>query len=72
MTNATINPPEETPGCDCGALLEQGQIRCRKCLARDRWTRRQTARRKENKRRAVTRRPPRGPIGFAQAGVIWS
>ncbi len=36
MTNTTINPPEETPGCDCGALLEQGQIRCRKCLARDR------------------------------------
>ncbi len=72
MTNTTINPPEETPGCDCGALLDQGQTRCRKCLARNRWTRRQTAQRRENKRRSFARRPPRGPIGLAQAGLIWS
>jgi hypothetical protein len=72
MTNTTVSPPDETPGCECGALLEDAQPRCRKCLARDRWTRRQAARRRADKRRAALRRPPRGPLTAAAVGVIWS
>ncbi|GGO30190.1 hypothetical protein GCM10010116_60490 [Microbispora rosea subsp. aerata] len=72
MTDTTTNPPEEVPGCECGARLEQGQTRCFKCIARNRWARRQTARRRAVRRRAITRRPPRGPLGAAALGVIWS
>ncbi|WP_055478086.1 hypothetical protein [Sphaerimonospora mesophila] len=72
MTNTTISPADEPAGCECGAAVEEGQARCRKCLARDRWGRRQAARRRADKRRAITRRPPRGPRGAAALGVIWS
>ncbi len=71
MTN-TISPLDEAPGCECGALLEQGQTRCRKCRARDRWARRQAAKRRAGKRSGETRRPPKGPRVAAVAGVIWS
>lgn len=71
MTNTTITHPEDVPGCECGALPEEGQARCGKCIARDRWARRQVARRRANRRRAITRRPPRGPVGAAARGVIW-
>ena len=33
------------PTCQCTARLEQGQTRCRKCLARERWTKKQAAKR---------------------------
>ncbi|NJP30219.1 hypothetical protein FLW53_39720 [Microbispora sp. SCL1-1] len=72
MTDTTITTPEEVPGCECGALLEEGQTRCCKCLARDRWARRQIARRRAARRHAITRRPPRGPLGAAAVGVSWS
>ncbi|MEV1001799.1 hypothetical protein [Nonomuraea sp. NPDC050202] len=60
------------PACACGALLDQGRELCRKCRARDRWLKKQTAKRKSGKRRGETRRPPRAPRGLAAAGVIWS
>ncbi|MEW9530823.1 hypothetical protein [Microbispora sp. NPDC049125] len=72
MTHTTITPTEETPDCDCGALLKHGQTRCSKCLARDRWARRDKARRRAARRRALTRRPPRSPLSAAASGVIWS
>jgi len=72
MINATNTPPEEPTGCACGALAEEGQTRCRKCLARSRWRRRQTARRMASKRRSITRRPPHDRPGAATVGVIWS
>ncbi|MFG6195131.1 hypothetical protein [Nonomuraea sp. JJY05] len=60
------------PTCACGALLNEGRELCRKCRARDRWLRKQTAKRKSGKRRGETGRPPRAPRGLAAAGVIWS
>ncbi|MEV4173857.1 hypothetical protein [Nonomuraea sp. NPDC049709] len=60
------------PTCVCGALLDEGRELCRKCRARDRWLRKQTAKRKGGRRRGETRRPPRAPRGLAAAGVIWS
>lgn len=72
MTNTTITHPEEVPGCACGALLKPGQNHCSKCLARQRWERREKARRRTVRRRAITRRPPRGPVSAAAIGVIWS
>ncbi|MET8008264.1 hypothetical protein [Nonomuraea glycinis] len=61
------------PTCPCSARLEQGQTRCRKCLARERWIKKQAAKRnRDGQRRSETRRPPRAPHGLAVAGVIWS
>ncbi len=60
------------PTCPCTARLEQGQTRCRKCLARERWIKKQAAKRNRGGRRGETRRPPRAPRGLAVAGVIWS
>ncbi|MGI5286558.1 hypothetical protein ACQEVF_24915 [Nonomuraea polychroma] len=60
------------PSCACGALLDEGRKLCRKCRARDRWLRKQAAKRKGGRRRGETRRPPRAPRGLAAAGVIWS
>ncbi|GAA2690316.1 hypothetical protein [Nonomuraea recticatena] len=58
-----------TPTCECGAQLDETRTRCLKCLARDRWLKKQTA---KNKRRGETRRPPRGQRKSFKAGVIWS
>ncbi|MEU8252260.1 hypothetical protein [Nonomuraea sp. NPDC048916] len=57
------------PNCECGAQLNEGQTRCRKCAARDRYLKRQAG---KNKRRGETRRPPRGPRNGGKAGVVWS
>ncbi|MFD1935153.1 hypothetical protein ACFSKW_27135 [Nonomuraea mangrovi] len=57
------------PACECGAVLDEGQTRCLKCLARDRWARKQAGKRS---RRGQTRRPPRSPHKSSKAGVIWS
>ncbi|MCW2882530.1 MAG: hypothetical protein JWQ95_6630 [Sphaerisporangium sp.] len=67
-----IRPIDETPACECGAALEEGQFLCRKCRARDRWFRHQAAKRKKTKRRGETRRPANRPHGIAEAGVIWT
>ncbi|MGW4424999.1 hypothetical protein [Streptosporangium sp. NPDC004631] len=67
-----IRPIDETPACACGATLEEGRFACRKCRARDRWTRRQVARRRTNRRRGQVRRPANRPYGSAEAGVIWT
>ncbi|MEU1882928.1 hypothetical protein ABZ470_36965 [Streptosporangium sp. NPDC020072] len=68
-----IRPIDETPACGCGAVLEEGRFACRKCLARERWTRRQTARRRTaNRWRGQVRRPANRPYGTAEAGVIWT
>ncbi|MFG1696701.1 hypothetical protein WBK31_32235 [Nonomuraea sp. N2-4H] len=64
-----ITVPGETPACECGNALTRGQNRCRKCLARARWARKERARNRRRNRRSETRRPPRGP---AQAGVVWA
>ncbi|MET8864047.1 hypothetical protein ABZW11_13930 [Nonomuraea sp. NPDC004580] len=66
--NIEIAIPGETPACECGNALTHGQTRCRKCVARARWARKERARNRRN-RRSETRRPPRGP---AQAGVVWA
>ncbi|MFI6817238.1 hypothetical protein ACIBG7_32900 [Nonomuraea sp. NPDC050328] len=58
------------PTCECSAQLERGQARCRKCLARGRWLRKQTA--KRHGRRIKTRRPPRNPRGLTLRGVSWT
>ncbi|MET8048776.1 hypothetical protein ABZU75_14355 [Streptosporangium sp. NPDC005286] len=63
---------DEAPACECGAALEEGQIRCRKCRARDRWTRRREGRRGITGRRGETRRPANRPRGVAEAGVSWT
>ncbi|GAA5082371.1 hypothetical protein HNP84_003928 [Thermocatellispora tengchongensis] len=63
---------DETPSCACGAILARGQTRCRKCLARDRWLRKDAARRKARRRRRDSRRPPRDPRGIAQKGAARS
>ncbi|MFC5813633.1 hypothetical protein [Nonomuraea harbinensis] len=61
------------PICACGAHLDEGQSRCRKCHARERWIKKQAAKRtRHTARREETRRPPRAPRGLASAGVIWS
>ncbi|MEO3804887.1 hypothetical protein [Nonomuraea sp. B1E8] len=60
------------PTCECSAHLDEGQTRCRKCQARDRWVKKQTVRRREHARRGETRRPPRGPRRTAMAGVTWT
>jgi hypothetical protein len=61
------------PTCECTARLEDGQTQCRKCQSRGRWIRKQAGKhRRRAGRRGETRRPPRGPRGLAQAGVIWS
>ncbi|MEV4835912.1 hypothetical protein AB0K05_15405 [Nonomuraea sp. NPDC049486] len=60
------------PACECGARLEEGRTRCRKCLARERWIKRYAGKRRRGGRRGETRRPPREPRGLAEAGVIWS
>ncbi|MFI6599132.1 hypothetical protein ACIBHX_22980 [Nonomuraea sp. NPDC050536] len=57
------------PTCECGAQLDEGQHRCRKCTARERWLKKQAA---KNRRRPETRRPPRGPRTSFKAGVVWS
>ncbi|GAA4597986.1 hypothetical protein GCM10023194_74320 [Planotetraspora phitsanulokensis] len=72
MTDTTVTPPDETPDCECGALLDDGQTHCRKCLARDRWARRQAARLRAQRRRGATRRPPRDPHTAAARGVSWA
>ncbi|MEO3790401.1 hypothetical protein ABGB14_09315 [Nonomuraea sp. B10E15] len=69
--NIEITILGETPACECGNALTEGQTRCSKCLARDRWARKERARNRRN-RRSETRRPPRAPRGLAEAGVIWS
>ncbi|MFI0425229.1 hypothetical protein [Spongiactinospora sp. 9N601] len=53
--------PGESAACECGARLEEGRDRCRKCLAWDRWRRRQAARQRNLSRSRDDRRPPRGP-----------
>ncbi|MEU1731647.1 hypothetical protein [Streptosporangium sp. NPDC020145] len=65
-----IRSIDETPGCECGGALEEGQFVCRKCRARERWVRRQVARRRTNRRRGQVRRPANRPYGAAEAGVI--
>lgn len=67
-----IRPIDETPACECGGALEEGQFACRKCRARERWVRRQVARRRTNRRRGQVRRPANRPYGTAEAGVIWT
>ncbi|MER7506220.1 hypothetical protein AB0L05_35715 [Nonomuraea pusilla] len=59
------------PRCMCGAQAEECGDRCRKCLARDRWTRKRAAR-KKGPRRGETRRPPRAARGLASMGVTWT
>ncbi|MGW3346595.1 hypothetical protein ACWDA3_25050 [Nonomuraea rubra] len=66
-----ITIPGETPACECGNALTEGQARCSKCLARDRWARKERARNRRN-RRSETRRPPRGPRGSAAMGMSWT
>lgn len=61
----------EAPGCECGNALTEGQTRCTKCLARDRWARKERARNRRN-RRSEARRPPRGPRAAAAMGVSWT
>ncbi|MFI6790916.1 hypothetical protein ACIBG4_26675 [Nonomuraea sp. NPDC050383] len=63
---------DETPSCECGNALTHGQVQCSKCLARERWTRKQQARNRRERRRAESRRPPRGPRTVAAAGVSWT
>jgi len=43
MRTITIAVPERH--CPCGALLEYGMTRCRKCRARSRWYRHKSRRR---------------------------
>lgn len=71
MTNM-LSFLNETPSCECGNALTHGQVRCSKCLARQRWERRQRARNQRQRRRAESRRPPRGPRTVAAAGVSWT
>ncbi|MEU8150261.1 hypothetical protein [Nonomuraea sp. NPDC048901] len=71
MTNL-ITILNETPSCECGNALTEGQTQCSKCLARERWTRKRRARNRRNQRRTETRRPPRGPHTVAAAGVSWT
>ncbi|GAA4965101.1 hypothetical protein HD597_008899 [Nonomuraea thailandensis] len=69
--NIEITILSETPACECGNALTEGQTRCTKCLARDRWARKERARNRRN-RRSETRRPPRGPRAAAAMGVSWT
>ncbi|MER6946536.1 hypothetical protein ABT294_21130 [Nonomuraea sp. NPDC000554] len=60
------------PTCECRALLAEGQDRCHKCRARDRWVKKQAAKRRDGRRRGETRRPPRTSRRAAMAGVTWT
>lgn len=71
MTNM-ISFLDETPSCECGSALAEGQVRCSKCLARERWVKNQRARNRRQRRRVESRRPPRGPRTVAAAGVSWT
>ncbi|WP_219465674.1 hypothetical protein [Nonomuraea rhizosphaerae] len=71
MTNE-IPPLDESPSCECGARLSEGQKLCRKCHAWRRWLRRQALRRRANKRRGQNRRPANRPNHTAEAGVSWA
>jgi hypothetical protein len=57
------------PACECGAQLDEGQTRCRKCRARDRWRKRLQGKRK---RRGESRRPPRDPRNSDKRRVVGS
>jgi hypothetical protein len=70
--NIEITILGETPACECGNALAEGQTRCSKCLARERWARKERARNRRGRRRSESRRPPRAPRGLAEAGVSWS
>ncbi|KAB8190218.1 hypothetical protein FH608_035110 [Nonomuraea phyllanthi] len=70
--NNEITIPGETPSCECGNALGHGQVRCSKCLARDRWARKERARNRRNRQRSDNRRPPRGPRTTTAAGVSWA
>ena len=48
-------PLSEEPRCGCGARLAEGEKRCGKCRAWNRWLRRQNGQRKAERR--STRRP---------------
>ncbi|MFI6321557.1 hypothetical protein ACIBG8_28745 [Nonomuraea sp. NPDC050556] len=61
MNETPITILDETPACPCGAALLEGQTACSKCLARERYQRKQSARQRRNRRRTETRRPPRNP-----------
>lgn len=63
---------DETPSCECGNALAEGQVQCSKCMARERWVRNQRARNRRQRRRVESRRPPRGPRTVAAAGVSWT
>jgi hypothetical protein len=55
------NGSSDSRGCRCGALMEHGMRRCRKCRARSRWRRRRTGKpRSTAARRPETRQPRRG------------
>ncbi|MFD2357317.1 hypothetical protein ACFSTC_60650 [Nonomuraea ferruginea] len=61
------------PICACGAHLGEGQSRCRKCHARERWIKKQAAKRTRRAgRRGETRRPPALRAAWPRRGVIWS
>ncbi|MEU6729072.1 hypothetical protein ABZ917_35655 [Nonomuraea wenchangensis] len=70
--NIEITIPGETPACACGNALTEGQTRCSKCLARDRWARKERARNRRNQRRTESKRPPRGPRSALAMGVSWT
>ncbi|MGW2223736.1 hypothetical protein ACWCSD_52860 [Nonomuraea sp. NPDC001684] len=70
--NNEITIPAETPSCDCGNALTEGQTQCSKCLARSRWARKERSRNRRNRRRTETRRPPRGPRSAFAMGVSWT
>ncbi|GGT08947.1 hypothetical protein GCM10010156_77310 [Planobispora rosea] len=72
MITTIISPLDETPGCVCGATLEEGQTLCRKCHARERWLKRRDAKRRTNKRRGESRRPAGRPRSITEVGVIWT
>jgi hypothetical protein len=49
-----------SPCCPCGALLDHGKKRCRKCRARSRWRRRKAYRVRPVSPRRRGTRPARG------------
>ncbi|WP_031167886.1 hypothetical protein [Streptosporangium roseum] len=67
-----LKPIDETPACECGAVLEQGRFRCRECRARDRWVRRQAAKRRTTARSGQSQPPAHRPRGIVEAGVSWT
>ncbi len=68
MANTTALTPE-TPNCECGALPVHGQIRCRKCMARDRFAKHEKSRRRRSARRNNNRRPPKDSRKARALGV---